>query len=175
MQAAAETLIELAADPNTWGPRSVCSTTLHTWWQKLEFHPHVHCVVTGADRVWTRATGSSVHHFFLPERVLGRCSGVSFRRDCTPPSDGEASLPRQARRSGRPGQFNDLLSQTVRTDWAVYAKPPWGGPATVLKDLARYTHKTAISNRRLLSLEDGQIISGWKRLRPRRSPADHDA
>ena len=50
----------------------------------------------------------------------------------------------------------------MRTDWVVYAKPPWGGPATVLKYLARYTHKTAISNRRLLSLEDGQVTFRWK-------------
>jgi hypothetical protein len=54
------------------------------------------------------------------------------------------------------------LPRTVRTEWVVYAKPPWGGPATVLKYLARYTHRAAISNRRLVDLADGRVTFGWK-------------
>ena len=102
-------------------------------------------------------------HFFLPDRVLGRVfrgkflAGLhtAFRR-------GKLRFPGKLAALADPGQFNDLLSQTVRTDWVVYAKPPWEGPATVLKYLARYTHKKAISNRRLLSLEDGQVTFRWK-------------
>jgi hypothetical protein len=62
----------------------------------------------------------------------------------------------------RSDQFNALLSEVVRTEWVVYAKPPWGGPATVLKYLARYTHKAAISNHRLVDLADGRVSFGWK-------------
>ena len=62
----------------------------------------------------------------------------------------------------RPERFHHLLDETVRTEWVVYAKPPCGGAATVLKYLARYTHKTAISNRRLVSLTDGQVTFRWK-------------
>jgi hypothetical protein len=61
-----------------------------------------------------------------------------------------------------PEQFNRLLSESARTDWVVHVKPPWGGPETVLKYLARYTHKTAISNHRLVSLQDGQVCFRWK-------------
>ena len=63
---------------------------------------------------------------------------------------------------GRPEQFNCLLSESVRTDWVVHVKPPWGGPKTVLKYLARYTHRAAISNHRLLSMEDGHVYFRWK-------------
>ena len=62
----------------------------------------------------------------------------------------------------RPERFQRLLAETVRTEWVVYAKPPTGGPATVLKYLARYTHRAAISNRRLVSLADGQVTFRWK-------------
>ena len=164
MQAAAETLIELAADPKHLGAKVGVLMTLHTWGQKLDLHPHVHCVVTGGglsldESHWV--VGSD--HFFLPERVLGRVfrgkflAGLhtAFRR-------GKLRFPGKLAALADPRQFNHLLSQTVRTDWVVYAKPPWGGPATVLKYLARYTHKTAISNRRLLSLEDGQVTFRWK-------------
>ena len=164
MQAAAETLIELAADPKHLGAKVGVLMTLHTWGQKLDLHPHVHCVVTGGglsldESHWV--VGSD--HFFLPERVLGRVfrgkflAGLhtAFRR-------GKLRFPGKLAALADPGQFNHLLSQTVRTNWVVSAKPPWGGPATVLKYLARYTHKTAISNRRLLSLEDGQVTFRWK-------------
>ena len=164
MQAAAETLIELAADPKHLGAKIGVLMTLHTWGQKLDLHPHVHCVVTGGglsldESHWV--FGSD--RFFLPERILSRVfrgkflGGLhtAFRR-------GKLRFPDKLAALADPRQFNHLLSQTVRTDWVAYAKPPWGGPATVLKYLARYTHKTAISNRRLLSLEDGQVTFRWK-------------
>jgi len=164
MQAAAETLIELAADPKHLGAKIGVLMTLHTWGQKLDLHPHVHCVVTGGglsldESHWV--AGSD--RFFLPERVLGRVfrgkflAGLhtAFRR-------GKLRFPGKLAALADPRRFNHLLSQTVRTNWVVYAKPPWGGPATVLKYLARYTHKTAISNRRLLSLDDDQVTFRWK-------------
>ena len=80
---------------------------------------------------------------------------AAFRR-------GQLRFPGKLAALADPARFNRLLSQTVRTDWVVHAKPPWGGPATVLKYLARYTHKTAISNHRLLSLGDGQVTFRWK-------------
>jgi hypothetical protein len=164
MQAAAETLIELAADPKHLGAKIGILETLHSWGQILDLHPHVHCIVTGGGLSLDQShwiAGSA--DFFLPERILSRVfrgkflAGLhsAFRR-------GQLRFPGKLAAIADPGQFNHLLSQTVRTDWVVYAKPPTKGPATVLKYLARYTHKTAISNRRLLSLEDGQVTFRWK-------------
>jgi hypothetical protein len=101
--------------------------------------------------------------FFLPIGVLSRVfrgkflAGLraAFRR-------GRLRLPGELVSLGRSDRFNALLSEAVRTDWIVHAKRPWGGPETVLKYLARYTHKAAISNRRLLRLEDGQVAFRWK-------------
>jgi hypothetical protein len=164
MQAAAETLIELAADPKHLGAKIAVLETLHTWGQNLQLHPHVHCVVTGGglsldESEWV--VGSD--RFFLPGRVLSRVfrgkflAGLrtAFRR-------GQLCFPGKIAVLADPARFNRLLSQTVRSDWVVDAKPPFGGPATVLKYLARYTHKTAISNNRLLSLEDGRVTFRWK-------------
>ena len=106
---------------------------------------------------------ASARHFFLPERVLGRVFRGKFLAGLhTAFRWGKLRFPGKLAALADPGQFNHLLSQTVRTNWVVSAKPPWGGPATVLKYLARYTHKTAISNRRLLRLEDGQVTFRWK-------------
>ena len=137
---------------------------LHTWGQNLTLHPHVHCVVTGGglapdESRWIAGRDD----FFLPVRVLSRVfrgkflSGLrtAFRR-------GRLRFPGKLAVLGDSEQFNRLLSETVRTDWVVYAKRPTKGPATVLKYLARYTHRTAISNRRLVSLADGQVTFRWK-------------
>jgi hypothetical protein len=130
MQAAAQTLIELAADPKHLGAKIGVLETLHTWGQNLELHPHVHCVVTGGGLSPDEArwiVGSD--HFFLPGRVL---SGVfrgkflaglhaAFRR-------GQLRFPGKLAALADPARFNRLLSKTVRTDWVVHVKPPWGGP-----------------------------------------------
>jgi hypothetical protein len=159
MQTAAATLLELAADPRHLGAEVGVLAVLHTWGQDLALHPHVHCVVTGgglspaADR-WVAGR----EDFFLPVRVLSRVfrgkflAGLraAFRR-------GRLRFPGELAPLTRSDRFNALLCDAVRTDWVVHAKPPWGGPATVLKYLARYTHKAAISNHRLLSLEDGRV------------------
>src|SRR4029077_1237165 len=84
------------------------------------------------------------------------CSGASSWPGSGPPSGGGGSASRARRAArARPERFHPLLDETVRTEWVVYAKPPTKGPATVLKYLARYTHKTAISNSRLGSLTHG--------------------
>ena len=164
MRAAAETLLEVAANPKHLGAEIGVLAVLHTWGQNLALHPHVHCVVTGgglspdASR-WVAGRDD----FFLPVRVLSRVfrgkflSGLraAFQRGRLRFSGRMAAL-------ARPEQFHRLLAETVRTEWVVYARPPWGGPATVLKYLARYTHRAAISNRRLVSLADGRVSFRWK-------------
>jgi putative transposase/transposase-like zinc-binding protein len=164
MRAAAQTLLEVAADPRHLGAEVGVLAVLHTWSQNLTLHPHVHCVVTGGGLAldgsrWVAGRDD----FFLPVRVLSRVfrgkflSGLrtAFRR-------GRLRFPGRLAALARPRRFHRLLAETVRTEWVVYAKPPWGGAGTVLKYLARYTHRAAISNHRLLSLADGQVTFRWK-------------
>jgi len=164
MRAAAATLLEVAANPKHLGAEVGVLAVLHTWGQNLTLHPHVHCVVTGGGLApdasrWIAGRDD----FFLPVRILSRVfrgkflAGLraAFRR-------GRLRFPGRLAALARPEPFDRLLAETVRTEWVVYARPPWGGPATVLKYLARYTHRAAISNRRLVSLTDGRVTFGWK-------------
>jgi hypothetical protein len=158
-RAASQTLLQVAADPKHLGARIGFLAVLHTWGQNLHHHPHVHCVVPGGglspdgSRWIACAPG-----FFLPVRVLSRVFRGKF-----------LALLRQAFDQGRlafygelaaladADQFRHRLTASTRTDWVVYAKRPFGGPEQVLKYLARYTHGVAISNRRLIDLEEGKV------------------
>ncbi len=164
MRAAAKTLLEVAANPKHLGAEIGALAVLHTWGQNLTLHPHVHCVVTGGGLApdasrWVAGRDD----FFLPVRVLSRVfrgkflSGLraAFRR-------GRLRFHGRLEALARPERFHHLLDETVRTEWVVDAKPPTKGPATVLKYLARYTHKTAISNRRLVSLAGDRVRFRWK-------------
>ena len=175
MQAAAETLIELAADPKHLGAKVGVLMTLHTWGQKLDLHPHVHCVVTGGglsldESHWV--VGSD--HFFLPERVLGRVfrgkflAGLhtAFRR-------GKLRFP--GKLAAWPTQDSSTICCRNRANQlGRVCQATMGRTRDCLELPGSYTHKTAISNRRLLSLEDGQVAFRWKDY-AQDSPADHDA
>jgi hypothetical protein len=163
-QAAAETLQQVAADPKHLGASIGFLAILHTWGQNLQHHPHVHCVVPGgglspdASR-WVACRPG----FFLPVRVLSRVFRGKF-----------LSLLRTAFDRGRlafhgdlgpladTGEFQRRLAASARTEWVVYAKPPFGGPEQALKYLARYTHRVAISNSRLTALEGDEVEFLWK-------------
>jgi len=164
MRAAAQTLLEVAANPKHLGAEVGVLEVLHTWGQNLALHPHVHCVVTGGglsldESRWI--TGRD--DYFLPVPIL-RCvfRGKFLSGLRTAFQKGRLRFPGRLAALARPARFHRLLDETVRTEWVVYAKPPTQGPATVLKYLARYTHKTAISNSRLVSLADGQVTFRWK-------------
>lgn len=156
--AVAQTLGEVAANPRHLGARIGFVAILHTWGQNLCLHPHIHCVVPGGG---LSADGSRwiacKRGFFLPVRVLSKVFRGKF-----------INLLRRARDSGQLAgaaddrNFARLLNDSVKHDWVVYAKPPFGGPERVLKYLARYTHRIAISNRRLLSVDDQNVSFKWK-------------
>jgi Putative transposase/Transposase zinc-binding domain len=156
LRSAAETVIEVAADPELLGAQTGVLAVLHTWGQTLQFHPHVHCVVPGGGlsldgKSWV----ASPSHFFLPVRVLSRVFRGKFLAGLRAAFDrGEVRFEAD--------QFDRALSLAARTDWVVYAKPPFGGPEQVLKYLARYTHRVAISNARLLGFEDGMVRFRYK-------------
>jgi hypothetical protein len=161
MQAAAQTLRELAANPRRLGAQIGVLMVLHTWGQNLHLHPHVHCVATGGG-LSCNAKGevdASPHWvscrpgFFLPVRVLSRLFRGKFLAGLRALQvQGTLTLPPPLHEAAA---FTAWLSRLYAKDWVVYAKPPFGGPEQVLKYLARYTHRVAISNRRLVKLEDG--------------------
>jgi hypothetical protein len=159
MRAAAESLIEVAADPRHLGAKIGVLAVLHTWGQKLELHPHVHCVVPGGGLSLdgTRWV-SSPPNFFLPVRVLSRVFRGKFLAGLrTAFAAGRLHFPGKLASLADPEPFNRLLSEAVRTDWVVYTQPHMGSSEVALKYLARYTHRAAISNHRLLELKDGQV------------------
>jgi hypothetical protein len=164
MRAAAATLLEVAANPKHLGAEVGVLAVLHTWGQNLALHPHVHCVVTGGglspdESRWVAGRDD----FFLPVRILRRVFRGKFLAGLRAAFQrGRLRFPGKLAVLGDSGPFHRLLSETVRTDWFVSARRPTRGPATVLKYLARYTHRAAISNRRLVSLADGQVTFRWK-------------
>lgn len=166
-QASAATLLEVAADPKHLGAEIGVLSVLHTWGQTLQQHPHVHCVIpTGGlspDRTrWVKPRYS----FFLPVKVLGRVFRGKF-------VDGlkrawqrhELCLPGSLKSFSKEAAFHAFVRSLFRKDWVVYAKPPFGGPQYVLHYLARYTHRVAISNHRLVSFADDQVTFRWKNYR----------
>jgi hypothetical protein len=165
MRAAAKTLLKVAADPKHLGAEVGILAVLHTWGQSLTLHPHVHCVVTGGGLApdgshWVAGRAD----FFLPVRVLSRVFRGKFLAGLRAAlRQGRLRLPGRLAALARSRQFDRLIAQTVRTEWVVYATAPLGGaPTVVLKYLARYTHKTAISNRRLVDLANGRVTFRWK-------------
>jgi hypothetical protein len=163
-RASAATLLQVAADVNHLGAAIGFLSVLHTWGQNLLHHPHVHCVIPagGLSSNGTRWVRTR-HRFFLPVRVLGRvfrgkvvaglrrafaCGTLVFPGDLQPLADDRA--------------FRAFLRPLFRKDWVVYAKPPFGGPEHVLQYLARYTHRVAISNHRIVNVADGTVSFRWK-------------
>lgn len=158
-EAASATLREVAANPKRLGADIGVLMVLHTWGQNLHHHPHVHCVCTGGGLSRDEPRWVSCRPgFFLPVRVLSRVfRGKYLDRLRQLFSNGQLRFPERLSQLADPQRFQQLLATLGQHDWVVYAKRPFGGPAQVLKYLARYTHRVAISNSRLLTLENGQV------------------
>jgi hypothetical protein len=166
-RAVAETLLTIAADPQHLGAAIGFLAVLHTWGQNLHLHPHIHCVVPGGgispDNSRWIPCRKYRKLFFLPVKVLSRFFRKRFlihlRRAF---QKGKLQFHGQLEFLAQPAAFEALCQKAGRVDWVVYAKRPFGGPEQALKYLARYTHRIAISNRRLLSMEDGRVTFEWK-------------
>lgn len=169
--AAAETLQETAADGKHLGAQIGVVAVLHTWGQTLQHHPHVHCVATGgglavdaAGRVAKPARWVSCRPgFFLPVRVLSAVFQAKFlaglRRAYT---QGRLHFHGRIAALAEPAAFQALLQPLQAEPWVVYCKAPFAGPEATLKYLARYTHRVALSNRRLVECKDGQVTFTYK-------------
>ncbi|MGA8087090.1 MAG: IS91 family transposase [Terracidiphilus sp.] len=162
--ASAEAMLEMARDPRHLGADIGFLGVLHTWGQTIEHHPHVHYIVPAgglsADRSrWIQ--GSS--KFFLPVEALSS----TFRGKFTEALHhlyrcGKLQFHGSLREIASPAAFSSFIDQLFVHDWVVYAKPPFGGPDQVLNYLARYTHRVAISNYRLVDLRDGDVSFRWR-------------
>jgi hypothetical protein len=163
-RAATETLLEIAADPRRLGARIGVLAVLHTWSQTLRLHPHLHCLVPAGGLALDNSRWiSTPPRFFLPVRVLSRMFRGKMRAFLRHAYRQEQlCFPGALAALSQPGAFHSLLRRLRNKEWVVYAKPPFGGPEHVLKYLARYTHRVAIANGRLLSLIDGQVRFRWR-------------
>jgi len=161
---AAETLATIAADPKHLGAQIGATLVLHTWGSALTHHPHVHGIVPGGglspdgERWVTCRRG-----FFLPVRVLSRLFRRRFLEELE-----KLHRSDQLQFFGEheslvdPGAFSNWLAPLRASEWVVYAKRPFAGPAAVLAYLSRYTHRVAISNRRLVSMDENGVTFRWK-------------
>jgi len=161
----AETLLEIARDPKRLGAEIGFFSVLHSWNQKLLFHPHVHCVVAAGglspDHThWVRPRNTK---FFLPEAVLADVFRGKFI-EALRQSFATGKLQFHGRLKGLAQHrvFGDLLRQVFHQPWIVYCKRPFGGPDQVLRYLGAYTHRIAISNHRLVALVDDQVTFRWR-------------
>jgi len=163
-QASSRTLLQIGANRKHLGAQLGFLSVLHTWGQNLQHHPHVHCIIPAGGLVLDHSRWiHSRKKFFLPVRVLSRLFRGKFlallkrvfRR-------GQLTFPGELSELAQPEAFQQMLRHAYLQEWVVYAKPPFGGPRQVLKYLSRYTHRVAISNHRLIALQDGKVTFRWK-------------
>ncbi len=163
-RAVSETLTEIAADPRRLGARVGFLAVLHSWNQQLGFHPHLHCLVPAGGLAFDNSRWVACRpRFLLPVPVLRsmlRGKMLAFLKQAY--ANHQLRFPGALAPLADPTQFYGMLSKLRRKQWVVYAKPPFGGPEHMLKYLARYTHRVAIANGRLLSLHDGQVRFRWR-------------
>jgi hypothetical protein len=163
-RASAETLLEVAADPKHLGAKIGFLSVLHSWGQNLLHHPHVHCLIPAGGLSpdglrWVHPR----YHFFLPANVLSRVFRKTF-------VDGLKRRFRQGQLTfagtllplKNEKAFRAFLRPLFRQNWVVYAKPRYGGPHHVLGYLARYTHRVAITNHRLVAFDGQRVTFRWK-------------
>jgi hypothetical protein len=160
----AATLLQVARDPKHLGADIGLLSVLHTWGQNLQHHPHVHCVVPAGGLAidgcrWVAAS----RKFFLPVRVLSRVFRGKFTAALRQLLlEDKLQFHGSLEEVADPERFRKFLKQLFTKEWVVYAKPPFGGAEHVLQYLARYTHRVAISNHRLLTFKDDRVSLLWK-------------
>lgn len=163
-RAASQALLTIAADAKHFGAEIGFTAILHTWGQNLLHHPHIHCVVPAGGlspdhQKWISAR----KRFFLPVRVLSRLFRRLFLEMLTKAfEDGQLEFHGKTEHLREARTFTRFVDSCRQTDWVVYAKPPFGGPQKVLDYLARYTHRVAIANHRLLSMNGNTVTFSWK-------------
>src|ERR1700693_3055530 len=162
--ASAQTLLEIASDPRHLGAQIGFFSVLHTWDQRLQHHPHVHCVLAAGGLAPDHSRWiSSRRSFFLPIKVLSRVFRGKFVAGLKSAfHTGTLQFYGNLAPLAHPRAFASWLRLLFRHDWVVYSKRPFGGPEHVLRYLGAYTHRVAISNSRLVSLSEGNVTFRWR-------------
>jgi len=164
-EAASQTLMQVAANPRHLGAHEIgLLAVLHTWGQNLMHHPHLHCAVSGGGLSEDASRWiASRKHYFLPVKVLSRVFRGKFRALLQRAFDrGELGFFGELASLSAADAFRRFLEAATKRPWVVYAKRPFSDATCVLKYLARYTHRVAISNSRLLDYRDGQVTFRYK-------------
>jgi hypothetical protein len=162
--ASAETLQQVARDPRHLGAEIGFFSVLHTWNQRLQHHPHIHCVIAAGGLAPDHARWIAAHRsFFLPVKVLSRVFRGKFLAGLKKAfHHGHLQFHGHLEPLAEPGSFAAWLRCLFRHDWIVYSKRPFGGPEQVLRYLGAYTHRVGISNSRLLALSEGRVSFRWR-------------
>ena len=164
-KAVAQTLLEFGADPkHGLGGKSGFTTILHTWDQRLLSHVHLHCVIpAGVLSFDGKSWISSRKNFLFPVKALSRVFRGKFIHYLQKAfANGKLTFPGWISCLAREEDFSRMMDQLWKKDWVVYSKPPFNGPAKVLDYLGRYTHRVAISNHRLVKVEDGLVTFRYR-------------
>jgi hypothetical protein len=163
-KASAEAMLTIAADPKHLGARIGITSVLHSWGSAMTHHPHVHMIVPGGGFSLDGSRWVACRpHFFLPVRVLSRLfRGLILKGLKQAHADGRLRFFNDHQALTDRGAFNAYLKPLYKTEFAVHAKEPFAGPEAVLAYLSRYTHRVAIANRRLISLDAKTVTFTWK-------------
>ena len=160
----AETLLEVARNPEHLGAEIGFFSVLHSWSQQLNLHPHLHIIIPagGLSPDHTRWIHAR-ENYFLPKKVLRKVFRGKFVDALKQAfQNGQLNFHTDLKLLANPKAFAAWLRTLFRENWVVYLKPPFGGPEYVLHYLGRYTHRVAISNHRLVSFADGQVTFRWR-------------
>jgi len=160
------TLQQFAADPKWLGAKTGATMVLHTWGQNLSLHPHVHCIVPGggldSTQKWRKARAAG-DKFLFPVHAMWRVYRAIFmKKMCAALEAGALALPGTATAFQSPRAYQKWKNALYTKPWVVYAKQPFGGPKQVIEYLGRYTHKTAISNHRILDVSQQGVRFAYK-------------
>lgn len=163
-KASSETLKDVAQNPKNLGASIGFISVLHTWTQKLLFHPHIHCIVPGGGISQNKAKWiSSKKKFFLPVRVLSKVFRGKFLSAFESAyHQKNLTFHKNFCQYKDPSTFKTLLNKAATKNWVVYSKEPFGGPKQVFKYLGNYTHRVAISNHRIVSCTENLVTFRWQ-------------
>jgi hypothetical protein len=159
-QTASKTLLELGQDPKRLGATLGITAVLHTWTRDLRFHPHVHCIVTGGglspdQKLWVP---TKIRRYLFPEAVISSLFRGKFLDAIVQAYHANAfDLGGSCTALKNPAMFEQWKDTLYRTKWVIYAKTPFGGAQQVINYLGRYIHRVAISNQRLLSMDENGV------------------
>lgn len=164
MKAAAETTLQIAADPKRLGARIGITSVLHTWGSAMTHHPHVHMIVPGGGLStdgtrWVSSRGNFLVHVNVLARLF-RSKFIAMLSEAH--ASGRLTFHNALAGLADTRAFKRFLGPLRHIRWIVYCKPPFAGPIQVLRYLSRYTHRVAISNRRLVAADDGGVAFRWK-------------